>query len=92
MVDLNEKVIFGEQLTDCKEDCYAQNIIELGLDFGLTLKDHCIEGNDIYCWWYGSKKDLIAYVSYYIINMTTQSKEVLKEVQRIIIHKKAEES
>lgn len=92
MVNLNEKITFTDGFKDYDgNEERVEYVVELGKRFGLALLERYLNGNTLVCKWYGTRKDMLAYFSYYIASMTYESKGTLMRVQGYIIDKQAED-
>lgn len=93
MIDMNKEVIFrdgwtldGEPLDD-RLKARASEVIARGYQYGLQLVEFNWDSELIYFGWYGAKKDLIAWYTYYSVNMTEETEEKRNAVVEIIRNK-----
>ena len=95
MVDLCKEIIFKDgialdngmyDLTDSFLDL-VDYICKLGKHFGLSLDKHDINAELVYFEWRGTKRDMLRFYTYYSKNMTSESIEIRKTTQKIILNK-----
>lgn len=95
MVDLCKEIIFkdGIVLDNGMDDLTASfldrvdYICKLGDYFGLSLDKLDINAELVYFEWRGTKRDMLRFYTYYSKNMTTESLEIRKTTQKIILNK-----
>ena len=95
MIDLNKVIVFRDGMTldngvwDLNERTLgnAGYQCELGRKFGLVLDKFEIDDDMIVFTWIGTKRDVLRFYTYYSKNMTSESLETRKAVQRIILAK-----
>lgn len=95
MVDLSKEIIFRDGITftrgaDEITEELMKNIgheCDLGRHFGLSLDRFEIDSEMAYLEWRGSKRDVLRFYTYVSKNMTTESAEVRKATQKIILDK-----
>ena len=95
MIDLSKEIIFRDGVTfddgikSLTEKTLANvgYLCELGQQFGLSLDVFEMGFEEAYFEWRGTKKDMLRFYTYYSKNMTTESPEIRKATQKIILNK-----
>lgn len=95
MVNMSKEIVFKDGITldngveDLTESLLntVRQICDLGRYFGLSLDEFGIDEEIIYFEWRGTKRDVLAFYTYYSVNLTTEPLEALKEAQRTILSK-----
>lgn len=95
MVDMCKEIVFKDGITldngveDLTESLLntVYQICDLGRHFGLSLDEFRIDEEMIYFEWRGSKRDMLAFYTYYSTNLTTEPLEAMEEAQKVILSK-----
>jgi hypothetical protein len=95
MVDLQKEIIFRDGITlengvNEMTESFLTNVgheCDLGRKFGLSLDRFEIDAEVVYFEWRGTKRDMLRFYTYVSKNMTTESPEIRKATQKIILSK-----
>lgn len=95
MIDLYKEIIFrdGISLDNGAKDLSdsflnrVNYILKLGKHFSLSLDEFEIYDDLVYFEWRGTKKNVLRFYTYYSKNMTSESLEKRKAIQKIILNK-----
>nr|WP_297883867.1 hypothetical protein [uncultured Blautia sp.] len=95
MTDMSKEIVFKDGITldngveDLTESLLSVvgQICDLGRQFGLSLDVFGIDEEMIYFEWRGTKRDTLAFYTYYSTNLTTEPLEELVEAQKVILSK-----